>query len=73
MSVKDRLRTVLCCAVLEIGAFSGIPMRPEQIREFMRSLNQPKIAHTEPERTADGDGEGGTERPAPRRQRIQHP
>lgn len=61
MSVTDRLRTVLCGAVLEIGALTGIPMRPEQICELMRTLNQPKIAHTLPERP--GEGDDGAEAP----------
>jgi hypothetical protein len=55
VSVRQRLRTLLCCAVLEIGALFGVPMRPEQIRELMRTLNKPKLAQTNPEWTADGD------------------
>jgi hypothetical protein len=51
------VRTLLCCAILEFGALVGIPMRPEQIGELMHSLNQPKIAETNPERTNDGDPE----------------
>jgi len=47
--VRERIRTVLCCAVLQVGAFAGVPMRPEQIRDLMQSLNQPKIAQTNPE------------------------
>ena len=47
--IGERLRTVLCCATLQAGAFAGIPMRPEQIRDLMQSLNQPKIAQTNPE------------------------
>ena len=53
--MKRRLRTLLCCAVLEIGVLFGVPMRPEQIRELMQTLTKPKIAQTDPERTADGD------------------
>jgi hypothetical protein len=53
--MKHRLRTLLCGAVLEIGVLFGVPMRPEQIRELMQTMNQPKIAQTDPERTADGD------------------
>lgn len=48
-AMRGRLRTILCCAVLQVGAFAGVPMRPEQIRDVMRSLNQPKIAQTNPE------------------------
>ena len=57
MSVKHRLRTLLCCAVLEIGVLFGVPMRPEQIRELMQTLNKPKLAQTNPDRTSDGDAE----------------
>ena len=57
MSVRNRLRTVLCCAILQFGALFGIPMRPEQIRELMHTLNQPKVAQTNPDRTVDGDVE----------------
>ena len=55
MSVKHRLRTLFCCAVLEIGALFGIPMRPEQIQELMHAMNKPKVAQTNPERAAAGD------------------
>ena len=55
MTVKQRLRTLLCCIVFEIGALSGVPMRPEQIQDLMHTLNAPKIAQTNPERNTDGD------------------
>jgi hypothetical protein len=51
-AMLGRLRTILCCAVLQAGAFAGVPMRPEQIRDLMQSLNQPKIAQTTPEEDA---------------------
>jgi hypothetical protein len=51
---KRRLRTLLCCAVLQIGALVGVPMRPEQIRDLMHDLNQPKAAQTNPEHDASG-------------------
>ena len=54
--VKARLRTVLCCSVLQIGALLGAPMRPEQIQELMRSLNAPKVAHTIRREKPSGDG-----------------
>jgi len=53
--MKHRLRTLFCCAVLEIGALFGIPMRPEQIRELMQAMNGPKLAETDAEKTADGE------------------
>ena len=54
MSLKRRLRTIFCCLVLEWGALTGVPMRPEEIRELMQSLNKPKLAQTNPDRTDDG-------------------
>jgi hypothetical protein len=53
--LKSRLRTVLCCLVLEVGALTGVPMRPDEIRELMDTLAQPKLARTNPDRPDDGD------------------
>jgi hypothetical protein len=58
MSVVRRLRTVACCAILEIGTLLGVPMRPEQIQDLMRAMNVPKIAETNPEESNSGDGPG---------------
>ena len=55
MSIRDRLRTILCCAVLELGVVMGIPMRPEQNHDLMRDMNAPKIARTTPDEREDGD------------------
>ena len=43
--IRKRFRTVFLCLVLEVGALTGVPMRPEEIRELMQTLNQPKVAH----------------------------
>jgi hypothetical protein len=56
--VKERLRTLLCCAVLEIGALAGVPMRPEHVRDLLQALNAPTIAQTNPENTPAGDAPG---------------
>ena len=56
MSLKSRLRTLLCCAVLQVGAFTGVPMRPDEIEALMHSLNVPKLAWVLPDKTDDGDG-----------------
>ena len=56
MSLKSYLRTVLCCAVLQVGALAGVPMRPDEIRELMHTLNVPKLAWVLPDKTDDGDG-----------------
>lgn len=43
MSIRQRLRAALLCIPLILGAFAGVPMRPEEIEELMHSLNQQKI------------------------------
>lgn len=53
-AIAGRLRTILCCAVLQMGILVGVPMRPEQIRDLMQSLNQPKLAQTNPEEDPSG-------------------
>ena len=63
MSLTSRMRTLLCCVVLEFGALAGVPMRPEEIRELMHTLAQPTLARTNPDRTDDGDDGGATMRP----------
>jgi hypothetical protein len=65
MSLKARLRTVLCCAVLEMGALLGMPMRPKDILELLEALNVPKAAEEDPLSQAEGDGYNppGHERP----------
>jgi len=56
VSLKGRLRTLLVCALLQVGALQGAPMRAEQIQELMRQLNQPKLIHVLPRENDDGDG-----------------
>lgn len=57
MRVPARLRTMLVCSMLEFAALLGLPMRPEQIEELMRTMNQPKVARTIPNE-ADHDDDG---------------
>jgi hypothetical protein len=54
-ALKARLRTVCCCAVLEVGALTGLPMRVEEIRALMEALAKPKIARENPDRPDEGD------------------
>lgn len=54
MSIKESLRTILACVVLEMGVLMGAPMRPEAIRELMRQMNQPSIAHVLPDHPGGG-------------------
>jgi hypothetical protein len=55
VSLKSRLRTLLCCVVLELGAMAGVPMRPDEIRALMNTLAQPTLAQVNPDRPDEGD------------------
>ena len=62
MSLRKSLRTILICMVLQVGVLSGVPMRPEQVRELMFQLGTPKVAHSSPEeRHSSDDPPDGTE------------
>ena len=41
--MKKRFQRVLLCLVLSAGSQIGIPMRPEDIEELLRTMNQPKL------------------------------
>jgi hypothetical protein len=53
--IRKRFRTIFLCLVLEVGALTGVPMRPEEIRDLMQTMNQPKVAHVLKE--SDDDSE----------------
>jgi hypothetical protein len=55
VSIKRRLRTLLLCLPLLLGAFSGMPMRPEEIEELMHNMNQQKVVVTIDEESENGD------------------
>ena len=57
MHVRERLRTMLVCAALQVGVLCGVPMRPEQIQELMFQMNLPKLAHVIPDEEAGGNGD----------------
>ena len=63
MRVLPRLRTILVCAMLEFAALAGVPMRPEEIEELMRQMNQPKLAHVLRDENDSGDGDTDPEPP----------
>ena len=65
MRVPQRLRTILVCTMLEFAALAGVPMRPEEIEELMRQMNQPKLAHVIPDESEHGDGDPEPEPPNP--------
>ena len=54
--LPSQLRTILVCAMLEFAALVGVPMRPEEIQELMRQMNQPKLAHVLRDENDSGDG-----------------
>jgi hypothetical protein len=45
---------IFVCAVLQLGALAGVPMRPDEIKELMRTMNQPKLAHVLPSEKENG-------------------
>jgi hypothetical protein len=55
MTVLQRLRTLFVCAMLEFAALTGMPMRPEEIQELMRTMDRPTLAHVNPETEDDSD------------------
>lgn len=55
VSIKHKLRSLLLCLPLLLGAFGGMPMRPEEIEELMHSMNQQKISCTITENGENGD------------------
>jgi hypothetical protein len=54
-SWRQRLRTIFLCVVVEFAVLSGAPMRPEEIRDLMQTMNQPKVVHVLPDERATGD------------------
>jgi|GEM_PF-1076813 hypothetical protein len=60
--MKRRFRKILLLLVLWVGSQMGLPMRPEEIEELMRTMNEPKIVRKfaeEEERGDDPLGEPG--------------
>jgi hypothetical protein len=56
--LQKRIRTVFACCVLEFGALIGLPMRPKEIDNLLRTMNQPEIARTMPDESDTDDGMG---------------
>ena len=55
MTFRQRLRTIACCGILQLGTLVGVLMRPEQVQDLMRTLNQPKLAQTDPDERESTD------------------
>ncbi len=59
MSWKKRLRAVMVCFVLEVGALTGVPMRPdEDLRQLFEAMNEPQLAHVLRQEEDEGDDPG---------------
>jgi hypothetical protein len=59
-----RLRIVLACAGLQLGVLMGVPMRPDEIKELMHQMNQPKLAHVLPGKDDEGGDAGSSDIPS---------
>jgi len=59
MAQRHWLAKILMFLVLETGALVGVPMRPDQIEELTRILNQTAVVNVQ-RREDDGDGEPPT-------------
>ncbi len=56
---KSWLGKVLIYAVLEFGALLGVPVRPDQIEEMTRQLNNTVAEVARPEKDPSGDPPDG--------------
>ena len=55
MGFRRRLCRFVFCSVLAFASIGGAPMRPEEVEDLMRTMNQPKIAHSLRDETDDGE------------------
>ena len=53
--MKQRFRKLLLLLALWVGSQMGLPMRPEEIEELMRTMNQPKAVRKFAEEEERGD------------------
>ena len=57
--MRKRLQRLFLCLVFCAGAQLGVPMRPDEIEELMRVMNQPKIVRKFAVEDRDDDPPGG--------------
>jgi hypothetical protein len=55
VSLRQRLRVLFVCVLLQVGVVVGVPMRPDEIEELLRQTNQPTLAHVLPTDADEGD------------------
>ncbi len=53
--MRSLFRKILLLMTLQAGVFLGVPMRREEIRDLLKQLTQPKIAHTLPDEADKGE------------------
>ena len=53
--MKSRFLNIFLCLVLCVGALHGLRMRPEEIEELMRTMNQPKLVRKFADEEEKGD------------------
>ena len=56
MSIKEKFRKILLIGSIGLALLTATPMRPEEIEELLHQMNQPKVAHTLPDESDQGDG-----------------
>ena len=54
--MKKRIQRIFLCLVLCMASMQGIRMRPEEIEELMRTMNQPKLVRKFAEEDERADG-----------------
>jgi hypothetical protein len=56
VSLKQKFRNLLTVCAIALALFLGAPMRPDQIEDLLRQINQPKIAHVLRQEAGHPDG-----------------
>ena len=60
MSLSKKARVLMVCVSLQFGVLAGVPMRPDEIQEFLHRMNLPVLAHVLPtDADADDDDAPG--------------
>lgn len=52
--MSSLFRKLLLLMTPRMGVFLGVPMRPEEIRNLVLQMTQPKITHTLPDEAEKG-------------------
>lgn len=47
MSIKEKFRKSMLVLAIGLGLVAGAPIRPEEIEELMRQMNQTKIVRVQ--------------------------